>query len=74
MTTHKRFRNKFRLEMRERDHNPAHVHLTGAGFDVMIDLQTLQTVGTWPADLRDEVMAFVAAHQGALLSELEKWH
>ena len=65
MTTQKRFRNKYRLEVRERDHSPVHVHLTDAGLDVIIDLQTLQTVGAWRADLRDEVMGFVAANRAA---------
>ena len=31
MTTKHRFRNKYRLEIRERDHNPAHAHLFRAG-------------------------------------------
>jgi len=46
MTTKQRFRNnKFKLEVRERDHGPAHVHLVGGGFDVSIDLATLETMG-----------------------------
>jgi hypothetical protein len=46
MTTKQRFRNnKYRLEVRERDHGPAHVHLTGGGFDVIIDLLSLVTDG-----------------------------
>ena len=49
MTTKQRFRNdKFKLEVRERDHGPAHVHLVGGGFDVSIDLVTLETMGDWP--------------------------
>lgn len=46
MTTKQRFRNnKYRLEVRERDHGPAHVHLVGGGFDVIIDLGSLETDG-----------------------------
>jgi hypothetical protein len=46
MTTRQRFRNnQYRLEVRERDHGPAHVHLTGGGFDVIIDLLSLVTDG-----------------------------
>ena len=44
VTTKQRFRNnKYRLEVRERDHLPMHVHLVGGGFDVLIDLATLQS-------------------------------
>ena len=46
MTSKQRFRNnKYRMELRERDHGPAHVHLTVSGFDVIIDLATLVTQG-----------------------------
>jgi len=63
MTTKQRFRNKYRLEVRERDHQPAHVHLAGSGLDVIIYLESLQTTGQWPRDLRDEVMGFVIANR-----------
>ncbi len=29
MTTKQRFRNKYRLQLREKDHEPMHVHLVG---------------------------------------------
>lgn len=75
MTTKQRFRNnKFRLEVRERDHGPAHVHLAGGGFDVVIELKTLATDGEWPRGLRAEVMAWVAAHRDELMKEWKKWH
>ncbi len=74
MTTKKRFRNKYRLEVRERDHQPAHVHLFGGGLDVIIDLATLQTTGQWPRDLRDEVMGFVIENREDLWKEWSKWH
>jgi hypothetical protein len=70
MTTKQRFRNnKYRLEVRERDHGPAHVHLTGGGFDVIIDLLGLATAGEWPRGLREEVLAWVSAHRKELMEE-----
>lgn len=74
MTTKKRFRNKYRLEVRERDHAPAHVHLFGGGYDVIIDLVTLEATGSWSRDLRDEVMVYINAHREELIEEWKKWH
>ena len=75
MTTKQRFRNnKFKLEVRERDYGPAHVHLVGSGFDVSIDLATLETMGDWPRGLRDEVVAWGAVHRDELMEEWKRWH
>lgn len=75
MTTKHRFRgNKFRLEIRERDHGPAHCHLVGGSVDVSIDLETLAVSGNMPRTLRDEVMAWVQANIEDLLKEWKKWH
>jgi hypothetical protein len=71
MTSKQRFRNnKYRLELRERDHGPAHVHLTGGGFDVIIYLATFE----WPRGLREEVLAWVSVHHNELMKEWQKWH
>lgn len=75
MTTQQRFRrDKYRLQVRERDHNPPHVHLVGGGLDIIIDLATLRSEGCWPKDLRVEVLAWVAAHRDELWEEWHKWH
>ena len=74
MTTKERFRNKYRLEVRERDHPPAHVHLFGGGYDVIIDLVTLKTIGAWPKGLRAQVMEYVTAHREQLLEDWRQWH
>ncbi|AUB83598.1 DUF4160 domain-containing protein [Candidatus Thiodictyon syntrophicum] len=74
MTSKHRFRGKYRLELRERDHAPAHVHLVGGNFDVCIDLATLETEGRWPRGLQAEVLAWVAAHRDELLEEWHRWH
>ena len=56
MTTKQRFRNKYRLEIREDDHPPMHAHLVGGNLDVMINLQTLTYIGSFPLNLRDELI------------------
>lgn len=75
MTTKHRFQNnKYRLEVRERDHNPPHVHLFGGGRDIIINIATLESEGIWPNTLRDEVLGWVADNQETLLKEWQKWH
>jgi hypothetical protein len=76
MTTKHRFRNnKYRLQVREDDHLPPHVHLVGGSIDVRIDLDAELTVyGAWSKSLRDEVLAWVSAHQDLLMEEWKKWH
>ena len=74
MTTKQRFRHKYRLEIREDDHLPMHAHLVGGSVDVLIDLQTLACIGTFPRGLRDEVMAWVMANHDDLIKEWRKWH
>lgn len=74
MTSKQRFRNKYILQVRERDHNPPHVHLFGAGFDVTIDLQTFDSTGVWPAGLKTEVIAWVKDNREALMEEWILWH
>jgi len=69
MTTKQRFRNKYRLEIREDDHPPMHAHLVGGSIDVLIDLQTLSCIGAFPRGLRDEVMAWVKANRVELIDE-----
>jgi len=58
MTTKQRFRNKYRLQLREKDHEPIHVHLVGGEINARFDLATLALVaGSVPADLKTEVLA-----------------
>ena len=42
MTSKKRFRNKYRLQLREKDHEPMHVHLVGGDVNARIDLASLR--------------------------------
>jgi len=74
VTTKQRFRNKYRLEIREDDHPPMHAHLVGGSVDVLIDLQTLACVGAFPRGLREEVMVWVMANRDILIEEWKKWH
>ncbi len=75
MTTRHRFRNKYRLQIREKDHLPMHCHVVGGNIDVAIDLQTLTVIeGRWPADLAGEVLEWLTEHQLELIAEWHKWH
>jgi len=74
MTTKQRFRGKYRLELRERDHLPPHVHLTGGGLNVQIRLQTLACHGDCAPDLLAEVLAWVGQNRDELMKEWKKWH
>ncbi len=74
MTTKERFRKKYRLELRERDHGPAHVHLVGGEIDVIIYLDSLQSEGEWPKGLRQEVLAWIKQHQQQLREDWHQWH
>ena len=60
MTTKHRFRNKYRLQLREKDHEPMHVHLVGGEVNAKFDLATLALVaGTVPAGVLIEVTAWL---------------
>jgi len=75
MSTRYRIRDKYRIELRERDHLPPHVHLTGGGVDVVISLETVSVMqGTAPAKVVREALAWVAANQADLLKEWNRWH
>jgi hypothetical protein len=74
MTSKKRFRNKYRLQLREKDHEPMHVHLVGGDVNVKIDLTSLRIVaGRMPIDLKREVMAWLNTHQADLIEEWKSW-
>ncbi len=74
MTSKKRFRNKYRLQLREKDHEPMHVHLVGGEVNVRIDLASLRIVaGSMPTDLKREVMIWLRAHQAELIEEWKSW-
>ena len=75
MSTKYRFREKYRIELREKDHLPPHVHLTGAGVDVQICLETVQVMlGRAPKVVLEEGLAWVRAHRAELLREWNLWH
>ena len=74
MTTKQRFRNKYRLQLREKDHEPMHVHLVGGEVNAKFDLATLALVGgTVPAGLLAEVSAWLQANQAVLIEEWKSW-
>jgi hypothetical protein len=73
-TKHRFHNNKYRLQIREHDHNPAHAHLVGGKYDVIIQLETLRAEGEWPKGLRDEVLSWIRKNQMALMEEWHRWH
>jgi hypothetical protein len=74
MSTLHRFRNKYRLVIRERDHGPPHCHLVGGVIDVLIELETLQFRGACPSGLEAEVKNWVTTHLPLLWKEWNQWH
>lgn len=74
MTTKQRFRNKYRLQLREKDHEPMHVHLVGGDINAKFDLANLELVaGELPRDLHREVKAWLIANQADLIDEWKQW-
>lgn len=70
MTTKQRFRNKYRLQLREKDHEPMHVHLVGGDVNAKFDLATFELLaGDVPAGLKQEVLQWLADHQVELIQE-----
>ncbi|RON60796.1 DUF4160 domain-containing protein [Pseudomonas fluorescens] len=75
MTTKYRFRDKYSIQLREKDHPPPHVHLTGGGVDLMLSLETIEViVGKAPPLIINEALAWVAAHQAQLLEDWKRWY
>lgn len=74
MTTLQRFRNKYRLQLREKDHEPMHVHLVGGEVNAKFDLITLKLIaGAMPAGLKTEVTNWLRINQTHLIKEWNKW-
>lgn len=74
MTTKQRFRNKYRLELRENDHEPMHVHFVGGDINAKIDLLTLNVVAGYitPATLRKEVLNWLKENQTEMIKEWQR--
>lgn len=74
MTTRYRFRDKYRLQLREKDHNPPHVHIVGGPVDAAIDLESLKIIhGCLPAWLEQEVINWLVENRDELLKEWHTW-
>jgi len=75
MTTKKRFERIYKLELREEDHNPMHVHLSGNDVDVVISLESLKiTQGEAPKSLIKKVILWLFEHREELIREWKKWN
>ncbi len=74
MTTKQRFSKKYRLQLREKDYEPMHVHLVGGEVNATFDLVTLELVtGNVPRDLLREVKSWLVANQSELIEEWKIW-
>jgi hypothetical protein len=74
MTTKQRFRNKYRLQIREKDHEPMPVHLVDGEVNATFDLVRLEVVsGSVPRDLFREVKNWLIANQSELIEEWKAW-
>lgn len=74
MTTKYRFAN-FRITLREKDHNPPHVHLMGPDFEASIDLSTLEVLdGSAPAKVLRHARKWLNDNQEELLKQWQKLH
>lgn len=75
MSTKYRFSDQYRIQLREKDHLPPHVHLTGGGLDVLICLELIAPMrGHAPAVVLREALEWIRAHQTELLEEWKRWH
>ncbi|MHC8321785.1 DUF4160 domain-containing protein [Pseudomonas sp. GB2N2] len=73
MSTKHRFRDTYRIQLREKDHPPPHVHLIGRGLDVMLSLETVEVmVGKASPLIINEALAWVSAHQAQLLEDWKR--
>jgi hypothetical protein len=73
MSTKYRFRDKYRIQLREKDHPPPHVHLTGDGADVMLSLETIEVMmGKAPPLIIKEAPAWIADNQAKLLGDWKR--
>jgi len=73
MSTKYRFRETCRIQLREKDHPPPHVHLTGGGLDVMLSLETVEVMrGKAPPLIIKEALEWVRANQAQLLEDWKR--
>ncbi|WP_122671107.1 DUF4160 domain-containing protein [Pseudomonas viridiflava] len=74
-STKHRFRDKYRIQLREKDHLPPHVHLTGGGLDVLIGLERIEVLkGHAPAAVLKEALEWIRIHREALMEDWRRWH
>jgi Domain of unknown function (DUF4160) len=69
-----RFRNKYRLQLREKDHEPMHVPFIGGEINAKFGLVTLALIaGDVPADLKNEVLKWLRNNQASLVEKWKTW-
>jgi len=74
MTTKYRFAN-FRITLREKDHNPPHVHLMGPDFEAAINLITLEIMdGAAPAKVLRHALKWLEDNKEELIQQWQRLH
>ena len=60
----------FKIEVRSRDHNPPHFHMSGPDFHALIDIRRLQVIeGTYTGSALAEARAWAAGETQSLMAE-----
>ena len=73
MSTKYRFRDTYRIHLREKHQPPHQVQQTGRGLDVMLSLETVEVmVGKAPPLIIKEALEWVRAHQVQLLEDWKR--
>ncbi len=71
MTTKYRFSN-YRITLREKDHNPPHLHLMGPEFEAVINLVTLEVMdGSAPVRILRHALKWITDNREELM---QQWH
>jgi hypothetical protein len=66
---------KFRVAMHVKDHNPAHVHVSGPDFELLVFLDDLDIEGpAAEARAAAEAIAWIEANRASLLERWAKEH
>ena len=61
--------------MREKDHNPPHVHLMGLGFEAAINLATLEVMdGSAPAKVLRHALKWLEGNKEELMQLWQSLH
>ena len=74
MTTKYRLAN-YRITLREKDHNPPHVHLMGPGFEAAVNLETVEVIdGSAPVKVLRHALKWINDNKEELKQQWQTLH